>query len=434
MAVVILIALLTTACQAAVFPDAFLGTWSPINNSTVHAILGPVPVPHVTMTKDESNGDYWMSVIPGQVFRVRENLMQYCFARLATSPFMVDTVEDNLIRFCYHSGERMHTHKMFANGSLATGCDAAMIEMVLRDNGNMEFVFYMSPPIEHAWAVYERTDEPPPVKSYIISNLGGLCDPLHPDPPTGGQLEASACPALNHKRQQLEAASPTMPDNDGLQCRQYDAGAWGLNATEKVDIRLQYAVPEGSCWPCNVSYSLSAAIAEEEYIAVGFKGMAYRSTGYLELSRPNYFGMSTDKVDDERTTGVIVLGYAGSAGSCVREMKAVNYVGTPSDVQGNPHLIDESVERVNGRTVIRFTVEQRVGRNDTEIDAFFNADNWGARTMWAIGSVDGADCEAEVQFHRARGLSPLSWFVQNPKCVADVVEFGVRLGPDAVSV
>merc|ERR1712070_667958 len=128
-------------------------------------------------------------------------------------------------------------------------------------------------------------------------------------------------------------------------------------------------------------------------------GMSYRAAGLLGVSRPNYFGMSTDEVDDERTSGVIVLGYAGSAGSCVREMKAEDYVGTPQDVQVNPHLFDESVERVNGRTVIRFTIEQRVGRNDTEISAFFNADNLSARSMWAIGGLDGADCEAQVQFH-----------------------------------
>merc|ERR1719272_163918 len=63
------------------------------------------------MAKDRLNGDYWMSYIAGQVFRVRDNLMQYCFAHVATSPFVVDTVEDNLIRFCYPTGDRMPTHK-----------------------------------------------------------------------------------------------------------------------------------------------------------------------------------------------------------------------------------------------------------------------------------------------------------------------------------
>merc|ERR1712070_265470 len=87
------------------------------------------------------------------------------------------------------------------------------------------------------------------------------------------------------------------------------------------------------------------------------------------------------------------------------------------------------VERVNGRTVIRFTIEQRVGRNDTEISQFFNSDMISARTMWAIGGLDGSGCEAEVQFHRARGMSPLTWFGMNGKhrCLGDADELGVPL-------
>lgn len=422
--------------RAAVLPDAFLGTWSPVKTqSTVHAILGPVDVPHLTMAKDESNGDFWMSVIQGQVFRTRDDVMQYCFAHVATSPFAVDTVEDNLIRYCYKTGDRMASHKVLANGSLATGCDAAKIDLELRDDGLLELSFYMSPPVLHASALYERTGDPPAISYYILSNFGGPCDPLNPGPPTAGLLDASPCPILNHKRQQAKQTSPAVADKDGIACRQYASGSMiPTDAAEKVDVRLQYAIPEKSCWPCNVSYSVSAAIAEDEYVAVGFKGMSYRTVEVMNVSRPAYFGMTTDKVDAERTSRAIVLGYAGSSGSCVREMKAEKYVGTPSDVQGNPNLIDESVERVNGRTVIRFTIEQHVGRNDSEISDFFYGEFISARTMWAIGAVDGSGCGAEPQFHRARGLSPLSWFDQNPNCTADLAEFGFRVGVDAVSV
>lgn len=434
-----LAAFLCGACEAAVFPAAFEGTWSPVNHTTVHAILGPVPVPTVTMTKDESNGDYWLSVIPGQVFRVVDDFMQYCFVRIATSPFAVDTVEDNLIRFCFAGPNmRMNTHKMLANGSYATGCDAAQIVMELKSNGFMEFTFYMSPPVKHAWAIYERTGDPPPVSAYIKSNLGGRCDPLHPGPPTADLLGASMCPALNHRKQQQKlAVEAAAVEQEGLACRQYDAGSWLLddNFTEFVDVRLQYEVPGNYCWPCNVSYSLSAAIAEDEYIAVGFKGLSYRAYGaHPTVPRPNYFGMGIDEVDANRTTGAIVLGYAGSAGSCVREMRSENYVGAPTDVRGNPNLFDESVERVNGRTIIRFTIEQHIGRNETEVHAVFNANEWAMRTMWAIGGLDGTDCEAEVQFHRARGLSPLSWFGQNPACTADPIEFAGRKGSVEISI
>lgn len=397
-----------------------------------------------------------MSLIPGQVFRVRGDVMQYCFAHVATSPFVVDTVEDNLIRFCYHTGERMPTHRLLPNGSLATGCDASKIELELHANGNLEFSFYMSPPIRHAWGVYKRSGPGPPVAWYRITNIGGDCDPLHPGPPTlGGQLDASMCPALHLKKQQLELAMPTTEHNEipedeegeGAEkkwtCRRYDHSwaSWDVSKEDKVDVLLKYIVPGGlRCWPCKVSYAVSAAIAEDEYIALGFKGIAYRGLkNHKDVLRPNYFGTSTDEVDRERTTGAIVLGYAGgNAGSCVREMKAVNYSGAPSDVSASEsQVIDPLVQRLNGRTVISFTIEQHVGRNDLEIHNFFNTEQISARTMWAIGGLKGVDCGAEPLFHRARGLSPLSWFNSNlkHKCnIKDEAEFGVRVEGDEVSV
>jgi len=325
---------------------------------------------------------------------------------------MVDTVEDNLIRLCYNTD---------SNGSLAMGCDGAKLDLELGDNGLMELTFYMSAPVKHAWAVFERIGAPPSLDYYQTRLFGQVCDPLQPLRP--GQLEASPCPAINHKRQQLKPALPATADREGLACRRYDVASFFT--TEEVDIRLQYVIPEKSCWPCNVSYSVSAAIAEEEYISVGFKGMA--TDPVRDPSRPNYFGMKADEVDAERTSQAIVLGYAGPSGSCVREMKAEEYVGTPSDIRGNPHLFDESVERVNGRTIIRFTIEQHVGHDDDEINQFFNVNGQSARTMWAIGGVDGAGCEAEVQFHRARALSPLAFFGANPKCEPDPAEIGVQV-------
>ena len=461
-------AFLHGACQAADIPEAFLGTWKAL--SGVQAILGPAGVPSFEMSKDETlhRGDHWFSVIPGQVFRIREDKMQYCFAHVATSPFVVDTVQDNLIRFCYETGERMPTHKLLDDGSLATGCDASKIELALHEDGTLEFSFWMSPPVRHAWGVYKRVGPGPPIAFYLSVNVGGSCDPLHPGPPTlgGSQPDGSMCPALHQKKQHLQqlqlAMPPTMEDNetqeDDIQededgegegsawkkatCRRYDSGwsSWALNEEEKVDVQLKYTVPGGlRCWPCKVSYAVSAAIAEDEYIALGFKGMAYRSVkDHKDVLRPNYFGMSTDEIDDERTTGAIVLGYAGgSAGSCVREMKAESYAGEPSDVPGNPHLIDALVQRLNGRTIISFTIEQHVGRNDLEIHNSFNTEQISARTMWAIGGLKGADCGAEVQFHRARGLSPLSWFNSNlkHKCnIKDEAEFGVSVDGDEVSV
>jgi len=153
--------------------------------------------------------------------------------------------------------------------------------------------------------------------------------------------------------------------------------------------------------------------------------MAYRALNTKTVERPSYFGMSTDEVDEQRTTSVIVLGYVSSAGSCVREMKAESYVGTPTDVKGNPHLIDASVERKNGRTVIRFTIEQHAGRDALAINTFFNQEQISMRVMWAIGSfsADGG-CEANIQMHSKRGVSPLGWFDMNPICLFDPAELG----------
>merc|ERR1712224_949424 len=102
----------------------------------------------------------------------------------------------------------MHTHKTLSNGSLATGCDAAKIVLEITPNGYMEFTFYMSPPVKHAWAVYERTGEPPSVLSYYIADLGDPCDPLNPKPPTlAGPFGDSMCPALSHSKLRSNSAT-----------------------------------------------------------------------------------------------------------------------------------------------------------------------------------------------------------------------------------
>merc|ERR1712070_375143 len=110
----------------------------------------------------------------------------------------------------------------------------------------------------------------------------------------------------------------------GLTCRNLDGGAlgFGAKAADKAHVKLQYKKPSGRCWPCKVSYSVSAKISEDEYLAFGFKGMAYRAV--RRPQRPCYFGMCIDDVDKERTGNAnMVLAYAGgSAGDCARQMEA----------------------------------------------------------------------------------------------------------------
>jgi len=264
------------------------------------------------------------------------------------------------------------------------------------------------------------------------------------------------CPALHHKQQQ--ALEPPTADEEegewdltegdeyvqtqaeaslGLTCRNLDGGALGLlaKAADKAHVKLQYQKPKGSCWPCKVSYSVSAKIPEDEYLAFGFKGMAYRAV--RKPQRPCYFGMCIDDVDKERTGNAnIILGYAGgSAGDCVRQMEAP-YAGEPTDVEGNPDVFDYSVERKNGRTVIRFKLEQHVGKNPIAIKNFFGMEEFSARTMWAVGSMEGNGCDASPQFHRARGVAPFGWFGQNPttSCLLNAEEFGHSLDSEEVSV
>jgi len=460
-----MMACLSGACKAAQFSDSFLGTWEPVGR-TVKAILGPVNVLTFTMAKHTSNGDYFMSYLPGQVFRIRENAMQYCFARVATSPFVVDKVEDNFIRFCYKTGDRMPSHKALDDGTLATGCDASKIELELHDDGTMEFSFYMSPPIRHAWAVYKRIGPAPPIATYGL--LGGKCDPMHPGKPTlgdepdnstsGGELAHSMCPSLQYNRQkQLELPTPEDDQEDGeweegqeeltstglgQECRALDGGVLSTLAKneDKAWVKLRWQKPLLRCWPCKVSYSVSAKISEDEYLAFGFKGMAYRTENLGKFhppERPCYFGMCLDDVDRERTGNAnMVLGYAGgSAGSCVRQMESPGYASEPSDVAGNPDVFDYSVERKNGRTIINFKLLQHVGRNDIAIYNFYNLEEMAARTMWAVGSMQGSGCDATPQFHRARGLGPLAWFMQNPRgCSFNANEFGHSLDGEEVSV
>lgn len=458
------------------------------------------------MSKNDLNGDYWMSGIAGQVFRInKQGHMQYCFARLASSPFEVHypSMTDNKIVFCYQTGERMNSHK--AN---ATGCDAANIVLEIQD-GILELTFHMSPPIKHAWIQFKRRGAAPPVSYYKVTNLFGSCDPENPPPPT--LLESSShnqlanmCPIVT-KRNELGSTTAPMISNvertASTQCHQLGTFLGGLITKEAVNIRLQYNEPTLRCWPCKISYSVSAEIEEHQYISVGFKGMGYRFyEGMLPskkdkgLPRPNYFGMATDPIDETRTGSVMVTAYATDTdGGCVREMKAENYVGTPKDVTGNPHLFKPSVERKNGRTIVRFAVEQHVGRNPVEINNFLHLEQDSQRIMWAIGDVrtsvpgppapspsagqfickvcdhiydpdaDGegmafsdlpdswlcpvcgqpkhvydpvslagsarqpqGKCKEQIMGHQhgQRGVSPLEWFEQHPRCKFDALEFG----------
>jgi hypothetical protein len=379
-------ALLCIAHVSAEMPHSMLGTWNAVNHGATHAVIGPSRLLNrFTMAHNPRNGDSFLSGIDysagpfgfGQVFRVRGDLMEYCFARVANSPFDVNYTDATKVVFCYKKGKKMQTHR-------GTGCDGAQITLELKSTGTLEFTFMMSPPVKHAWNEFVRVGGPPPLSFYKVANIHGSCDPENPGPPTAvespsdasaPQLSSMCAAATNRNKQpvlgapQEHTASAVGAGGLGWACRQLDGNPL---AASKVDIRFQHKQSMLSCWPCTVSYSISAAIPDDQYLSIGFKGMGYRAYNTHETPRPNYFGMSTDAIDEQRTTSVIVLGYVSNSGlGCVREMKAEHYVGTPTDVKGNPHLSDASVERKNGRTIIRFTVEQHAGHDALAINTFF---------------------------------------------------------------
>jgi hypothetical protein len=170
---------------------------------------------------------------------------------------------------------------------------------------------------------------------------------------------------------------------------------------------------------------VSAKIEEDQYVAVGFHGVNYFDfTDYMTKLRPNYFGMQTDPMD-ELITDRIALGYSsgGLSGGCLREMKSDGYVGEPVDVDPAKKIFTATeARRVNGRTVLHFTVSQFWGNDTAAVSTQMTNE---MRVMWAIGSVtkaegDGAaaakGCDAQIGFHsKHRGVSPQFWFYVRPQ-------------------
>ena len=83
----------------------------------------------------------------------------------------------------------------------------------------------------------------------------------------------------------VQGAKPKPPPHKPGQgiCRQINGLNFGLMKTQPAhfepipDIRIQYRQPELPCSPCEVAYSVSAAIEEDQYIGVGFKGQSWEA-------------------------------------------------------------------------------------------------------------------------------------------------------------
>jgi len=424
---------LLVVSQAFPLPDGMLGTWTP--QVAPHAILGPNRfIQHITVAKDDENGDFWFSAIDGQDFRVSNstNEMQYCFSGGADpdkgseeAPFYTHDASDTKVDFCWR-GKPMTTHKAGCQA-----CDCAKITLELKSNDTMHFTFWMSPPVIHAHTEVKLTGPAPNIsfyKSFLgdriceFQNRTGFMPTENSEQPVPRPMQT--CPVLSKvkklKKSHL-ARAESSADGNGT-CRQLDGLNFFWDPVNVPDIRLQYKQPLQSCWPCDVQYSVSAAISENQYIALGFKGMGYAIDLYDTAIRPNYFGMATDALERNRTGTAIAVGH----GQCVREMRSDNYVGSVVDVTDDQQLSRTSIEQRNGRTIVRFTVSQHVGRNLPEITDFFgNPQQNSARVMWAIGNVsDTSQCNATLSYHQhMRGVAPLNWLsVGSTDCKYDPSE------------
>merc|ERR1712151_901121 len=158
---------------------------------------------------------------------------------------------------------------------------------------------------------------------------------------------------LHETEASLESQAGQCRQLNGLNLRIDKMFAWSDKAMNVSDVRIQYLPPRGRCEPCDVSYSVSAKIQDDEYIGIGFKGQSWEGQDPYppEVSRPCYFGMCVDAYDNF-TSDRIAVGYTANGG-CVREMMTNKVIGAPSDADYNI-LKHTSVERSGDRSILRF--------------------------------------------------------------------------------
>jgi len=425
------------------FPEGMFGAWYPKEKVTPKSILGPLSFEFLawheggfSALRDHETGDVWFTLLMGQVFRVRGNQMQYCFGEvllMEQSPFSVDSTNENNVTFCWRTGLRgMPTHR-----TGCSGCDCAKILINLVDENTLTFQFWMSPPVLHADIVLTRKGPEPPFMKAIwplmpfpyqqcaFRDHYGPNLPGEPNlrnktnnvkPITGGGCARSALSDRIKNNPDIAAlldnASRNVGTNSAGHCHQLNGLNYMLNSVAKrlqpshamdvSDVKIQYKTPSFPCDPCDVSYSVSAKIEEDEYIGVSFKGQSWEGKYPYppeREERPCYFGMCVDSYDNF-TSDRIALGYT-SGGGCVREMVSKDVIGAPVDVD-HKILSKTSVARVGDRTILRFTVSQHWPKFNT-----FD----GIRVMWAIGKVsDSNGCVADIGYHGVhRGVSPIDW-------------------------
>lgn len=456
------------------FPEMLIGTWvpdsmpqsilGPVAYNFANSSGGAF-----TAQRDPSTGDVWMTLLQGQTFRIRDTAMQYCFGFVEEvqspaeqSPFSVAAVSDSSITLCWRAGlPGMQTHAKDCRG-----CDCAKLTITAKDDDSAELLFQQSPPHVHAhfqlkrngpapdmeivkmtypqpylhcritdgcldWQFCPKTSGSASVESLTPTSKAGALDPTalrRPPRRLGGcaasvvnevmSLTAERGPGGMRKDDLTNSDAPARPSrNEDAVCYQLNGFNHMVNTNSPAsiqfpipDVQLQVRIPTGKCDPCNVTYAVSAALEDDEYVGVGFKGESWEGqnqVGHSDTSRPCYFGMCVDDYDSAQSKHIAV-GYATSGhGACVREMEAEPNL---QDVASSARSFSGTrVQRNAGRTIFHFTVPQRW-------PAEKGWDGW-YRVMWAKGVVSGGqNCDATVNFHGInRGVAPLEWLNINSR-------------------
>jgi len=445
--------------EAHILPDGMLGSWH--SKVPVTSIQGPFFNIKFWAARDAGASRFALQIPLGnqleesQVFFAKGFLMQYCFAVIkdaqhsikATAPFQLHAATSTSVEFCWR-GPRLPNHA--AN---CTGCSCAKLMMNLAAEGNLHITFLESPPAVHFQTELSRIGAAPGPQ-HFFNLLGGInCDFenrtgfLAPEPQSVSKSRGHLCPVSGgqaHAKvlkgmQVQQRSDDTLKSIGPVQVQHCINLNGGVNKTLwTADLRLQYSVPQIPCMPCNVSFSFSAVVAPDQYIAIGFKERFEFYTDDIP-DQPNYFGMSSsdftpvmaETTEQFPLRGRIMAGYASSSDSCAREMREDAYVGPPVDTAGS--FSAKSAKRSGNRTVLRFTAQLSLPwQSGAELSPTAKGKMGAERVMWAIGNAESGDCSANLSYHGSlRGLSSLIWF-NNPVCAFDAGELGENSFEDTV--
>lgn len=394
----------------------------------------------MVISKPDADGNVFMRQLPygasiveaSQLFRVQNDLMQYCFANgVDEAPFQVSNSSTDEVVFCWR-GPRLPTH---ANGCV--GCDCA--QWKLRLNGDtLQSTFHMSPPALHMQSVLTRSGSAPSAEKV---SAGWPCEfnnhtgrPLRDNRANarqGGVGARGLCAAGFGRALKNPSGHAPFAKRDASG-RVRDCVV--LNKDENV--RLEYVASSLPCEPCNVTFTISAdtqaSSAQTRYLAVGFKGSrAEYFEAPLVPELPQYWGMASGEAEHNYSalSGQIVLGYAGVS-SCVRQLIANRYIGSVIKSDQNELAQNSKVESVGGRTSVTFTASLHAGYTATDLDWRKRGFIGDLRVMYAIGTISGdGGCSAPVGYHASsRGLANLNFPGLRYECDAWVHERATSSG------